>query len=90
MKTDKGFLKEAIVEKSLSEPRSYLVNSNGTLYRRNRNHVLKTYESMKTSTAENTGVEKHPKSKLEDTELSKVVMTRCGRVVKKPVRFTDS
>ena len=45
---------------------------------------------MKTSTAENTGVEKHLKSKLEDTELSKVMMTRCGRVVKKPVRFTDS
>ena len=42
MKTDKGFQKEAIVEKSLSEPCSYLVNSNGTLYRRNRNHLLKT------------------------------------------------
>ena len=45
---------------------------------------------MKTLTAKNTGVEKHPKSKLADTELSKVVTTRCGHVVKKPVRFTDS
>ncbi len=33
MKTDKGFQRKAIVEKPLSEPRSYLVNSNGTFYR---------------------------------------------------------
>ena len=86
MKTDKGFQKEAIVEKSLSEPRSYLVKSNGTLYRRNRNHLLKTYESMKTSTAENTGVEKYPKSKLEDTELSKVVW-EIWKILLRPSSF---
>ena len=39
MKTDEGFQKKAVVEKSLSEPRSYLVNSNGRLYRRNQNHL---------------------------------------------------
>ena len=75
MKTDEGFQKKAIVEKSLSEPRSYLVNSNGILNRKNRNHLLKTYESVKTSTAhdKNTGVEKQTKSNLEGTEQNKVV-----------------
>ena len=90
MKTDEGFQKKAVVEKSLSEPRSYLVNSNGRLYRRNRNHLLKTYESVKTSEIKNTGVEKQTKSNLKDIEQSKVVTTRYGRVVKKPIRFTDS
>ena len=33
MKTDKGFQKEAIVEKSLLQPRLYLVQSNDTAYR---------------------------------------------------------
>ena len=59
MKTDEGFQKKAIVLKSLSESRSHLVNSNGRLYSRNQNHLLKTDESVKTSTAKNTGVEKN-------------------------------
>jgi hypothetical protein len=94
MKTDKGFQRKAIVEKPLSEPRSYLVNSNGTFYRRNRNHLLKTYEGVNKSTAENTitaentGVGKHTKSKLEDSEPNEVVTTRYGLAVKKSVRFT--
>lgn len=90
MTTDEGFQKKAIVEKSLSESRSYLVNSNGRLYGRNQNHLLKTYESFKTSTAKNTGVEQQTKSTLEDTEQNKAVTTRYGRVVKKPIRFTDN
>ena len=82
MKTDERFQKKAIVEKSLSEPRLYLINSNGRLYRRNRNHLLKTYESVKTSTAKNTGVEKQTKSNLQDMEQNKVMTTRYGRIVK--------
>ncbi len=96
MKTDKGFQRKAIVEKPLLEPRSYLVNSNGTLYRQNRNYLLKTYESVNKSTAENTitaentGVGKHTKSKLEDVESNKVVTNRYGHIVKKPVTPNDS
>ena len=84
VKTDKGFQKKAVVEKMLSEPRSYLVNSNGTLIRRNRNHLLKTSETVNTSniTAASDQVERIATSKQKDTESNKVLMTRYGRLVR--------
>lgn len=86
MKTDKGFQKRAIVKETLQQPRSYLVKSNGTLYRRNRNHLLKVNEEIKRTeeTARNRCEEKQTENNSEDAE----VCTRYGRIVKKPVRFT--
>ena len=70
MKTCKGFKKKAIVKEILQQPRSYLDESNGTLYRRNRN-LLKINEEIKRTEerAKNACEEKQTKNASEDVEV---------------------
>ena len=44
IQTDKGFNKLAVVKSRAQEPRSYIVQSDGKRYRRNRKHLLKVRE----------------------------------------------
>lgn len=44
MQTPKGFDQLGIVKEESKEPRSYIIQSNGTTYRRNRRHILPVAE----------------------------------------------
>lgn len=44
MQTPSGYDKKAVVEKASEHPRSYIVRSNDTSYRRNRKHLLRVNE----------------------------------------------
>ena len=88
MKTSNGW-RPATVTKLADSPRSVVVTSNGTLYRRNRRHIIKTPDVSKptiTSPKDDREITKSPGS---DRNIIKTpVVTRSGRTVRAP-RLSD-
>ena len=76
METDKRFKKQGVVEKDLMQPRSYLVKSNGVLYRRNRNHLLKTGERETLESGTDENVENVSRSLDQTKNQTKQIVTR--------------
>ncbi len=80
-----------VVEKS-RHPRSYVVETNQSLLRRNRRHLVPS-ESMTTQATENKGEnatnqdESFTTTTTSETTPNNVVRTRSGRIVKPPTRL---
>ena len=74
MRTDEGFQKKAIVERSLSEPRSYLVNS--------AESSVEDIRKCQDINSQEHWSRKQTKSNLEETEQNKVVTTHYKCVVR--------
>ena len=88
LKTKNGW-KPATVTKLAHTPRSVIVTSNGTLYRRNRRDIIKTPDVNKgtiTSPTSDRGITKSPGSDIIKTP--DVIRTRSGRSVRPP-RLND-
>ena len=88
LKTKNGW-KPATVTKLAHTPRSVIVTSNGTLYRRNRRDIVKTPDVNKgtiTSPKSDRGITKSPGSDIIKTP--DVIRTRSGRSVRPP-RLND-
>ena len=81
MKTKNGW-KPATVTKLAHTPRSVIVNSNGTLYRRNRRDIIKTPEV--TSPKGDRGITQSRGSDRTIIKTPEVVRTRYGRTIRAP------
>lgn len=101
---DKGVWVPATVKRATSEPRSYVVESNGRDYRRNRRHILKepaqaesheeagaTPASPISTPVVETAAEttQSPSPQAPSPQDGVPVTTRSGRVVKTPVRYIN-
>ena len=85
----KGTWTPATVKQVANEPRSYVVESSGREYRRNRRDLLKVpTESHQISNAEPT-VEPIELTRTHNPTGNPPVTTRYGRVIKPPVRFIN-
>jgi hypothetical protein len=77
----------AIVSANHPAPRSYIVETrNGSTLRRNRRHLLQSQEN---NTLPPIGNEAIVTTEQQSTSSANGTQTRCGRVVKPPVRFND-
>ncbi|KAK3103001.1 hypothetical protein FSP39_015684 [Pinctada imbricata] len=78
--------KEGKVVQKCAEPRSYIVESDGTQYRRNRIHLNKNGETPGTApeTQDSAVI-----SQDEHNDDNAATRTRSGRVIKAPMKYDD-
>ena len=88
VKTPNGW-KPATVTKLANTPRSAIVTSDGTLYRRNRRDIIKTSQvgrdpCTQTPQGDKEACMKTPPGNRNASKTSNIVRTRSGRIVRSP------
>ena len=98
--TGKSWSRKGHVVKKATEPRSYHVQTNGNILRRNRRHLLKTNESFTSdSESDSSLIHEHDRSYIahsaqtqsskSQTESHSSTHTRYGRKINKPIKFSE-
>ena len=91
--TSKQNWKPAIVTGTSEHPRSYIVESDGKEYRRNRRHLLKcpAVQEQSSISEPETDVVEDTQGHPSDTPTEQIppTATRSRRIVKTPARFAD-
>lgn len=98
VETSQGW-KPAVVTEQRPEPRSYnIVTSSGQTYRRNRRHLRTSKDTTLPGVVEDVEGDDTERSVHEDDVQDQAVVdenteqgycTRSGRLVKRPIRFSD-